>query len=310
MKLVEALDGGAGTQKKASWLRLAASVLAVLSASSPASPQVPALEAGTSTAAATVNLNITPKRLTFDRATRTATVYVFNQGNAAATFDISLVDRVMLPTGEIKPAAEAAADPQHKSIAAKLQSARSMVLVSPRRAVLAPGKGQTIRVRVSPPVSSELSEYRSHLTVATVPDRELGLSAEAAAAGGQQQLSFRVSSVFGLSIPLIIRSGAADVAGALESIRLERQSASSPGAITLVLRRAGKSSLFGNLEVKSKGALLGQARGIGVYTEIEHRQIRVPLTKAPRPGDRLEISFVDDDSTPGRLIASSALVAP
>ncbi|HEY0627026.1 MAG TPA: hypothetical protein VGD10_09865, partial [Allosphingosinicella sp.] len=33
-----------------------------------------------------VNLNITPRRLTFDRNTRSATVYIFNQGTTPATF--------------------------------------------------------------------------------------------------------------------------------------------------------------------------------------------------------------------------------
>ena len=48
-----------------------------------------------STQASGANLNISPKRVTFDRSHRSATVFIFNQGSAAGTFDISLVDRVM-----------------------------------------------------------------------------------------------------------------------------------------------------------------------------------------------------------------------
>jgi hypothetical protein len=66
----------------------------------PARAQAPATPAAPATSNAVgANLNISPKRVTFDRADRTATVYVFNQGTAPATFDIALVDRIMLPDG-------------------------------------------------------------------------------------------------------------------------------------------------------------------------------------------------------------------
>ena len=35
------------------------------------------------------NLNISPKRVTFDKNRRSATVYIYNQGAAPATFDIA-----------------------------------------------------------------------------------------------------------------------------------------------------------------------------------------------------------------------------
>ena len=56
------------------------------------------------------NLNISPKRVTFDRNRRSATVYIYNQGTAAATFDITMVDRAMMPDGQIVALADAAND--------------------------------------------------------------------------------------------------------------------------------------------------------------------------------------------------------
>jgi len=296
--------------------------LAVLLASSTvAQGQGTAPAAAPAPATVDVNLNITPKRLTFDRGDRSATVYIFNQGSTPATFDIALVDRVMLPTGDIKPVSEAKTEAQLKPVVDKLKSAEGMVLATPRRATLAPGKGQTIRIRVTPPATADGSEYRSHLTVTTVPPRDVGLTAEEASAERSKQLSFRINSVFGLSIPVIVRSGPANVQGEIRGARLNYANLSPDGVapprrtpiVTFDLVRSGTNSLFGNVEVRSKSGgkdPIGLMRGVGVYTEIGHRSVQVALQRTPAAGEQLEITFVDDDVTPGRVIARSNLAAP
>lgn len=270
-----------------------------------------------------VNLNITPKRLTFDRNTRSATVYIYNQGTTAATFDISVVDRVMLPTGEIRPLADLAEDPAMKPYTDRLHSARTLVLATPRRATLAPGKGQTIRIRATQPSgeTANAAEYRSHLTVTTIPPRSTGLTAEEAASVRPDQLSFRVQSVFGLSIPVIIRPGEIDARAAIENPSIDFADLSPDGVaaarrtalLNFDIVRSGANSLFGNIEIRSNDPgqrePLGLARGIGVYPEIDRRSIRIPLQRAPRPGEQLDIVFIDDDAKPGSVIARSSFTA-
>jgi hypothetical protein len=295
---------------------LAAAGLAFLPAH--AQPAAPAEEAAPQNVA--VNLNITPKRLILDKGNRSGTVYIFNQGNVPATFDISLVERVMLPSGEIKAVAEARSEPELQPIVDKLASAQSLLVATPRRVSLAPGKGQTIRIRATPPADAS-GEYRTHLTVTTVPPRDAGVTADQAQAGAGGQLSFRITSVFGLSIPVIVRPGPADVRGAIENMRLAYADISPDGVSSPVrtpvvrfdVKRVGASSLFGNVEVQSPRGkdrnALGLARGIGVYPEIDRRSIQIPLRRAPTAGEQLEIVFTDDDSTPGRVIARSTLTA-
>lgn len=270
------------------------------------------------------NLNISPKRLTFDRAGKSATVYIFNQGSTPAAVDINLIDRVMLPDGQITPAEEAAAKIETKPVADRLQSAKPLLLATPRRAVLEPGKGQTIRVRVMPGAAAEVAkgEYRTHLTITTIPPKDLGLTAEQAAGVKPGELSFTVYSVFGISIPVIVRLGEADVRAAIDNPRLTWVDVADPkgGAakrtpvLAFDIVRQGASSLFGNVEIrsaKSKGKEpIGLARGVGVYTEIDRRAMQIPLTRAPAAGETLEITFTDDDTFPGRVLAKSAYTAP
>jgi hypothetical protein len=267
-------------------------------------------------AAPSVNLNITPKRLVLDRGTRVGTVYIFNQGNVATTFEVTFVERVMLPDGQIKPVSEAASDAAIQPFVQKLQSAQPFLAATPRRVTLAPGKGQTIRIRSTQP-DSNVGEYRSHLTVTSLPPREAGLTADQVGAERGNQLSFRITSSFGISIPVILRTAPKDVKGALANVAVSHANLSSNGyapanrtpVLTLDIQRLGASSLYGNVEVRSGGGkggnVIGKARGVGVYPEIAARRLMIPLDRLPSAGENLQITFSDDDSAPGQIIAKT-----
>lgn len=279
-------------------------------------PAAPAPNVAVTSVGAT--LNITPKRVTFDRNHRNAAVFILNQGDAPATVDITLVDRVMLPDGQIVAVDEAAKTPPGKAISEKLRSAHEIVQISPRRVTLVPGKGQTIRLRLSamPEGSGEL---RTHMTVTTIPPRDTGTTAEAAAAGAGNELRFQITAVYGISIPVIVRSADPDPRAGLENAHVEfvdispdgRAPAKRTPMLTVDLVRAGASSLYGNVEVRGSGDRkgsepLGVARGVGLYPEIDRRVVRIPLTRAPAAGERLEVTFTDDDTSPGKVLAKAA----
>ena len=284
-----------------------------------AAPASPAADAATRIAPASgANLNISPKRVTFDRNHRAATVYIFNQGSGPGTFDISLIDRVMMPDGQILAVSDAQGNPDTKAVADRVQSAQSILQIAPRRVTLAPGQGQTVRLRVvGAPSDPKVSELRSHLTIATLPPRDAGTTADAAAANTTtSELKFQINALLGLSIPAIVRLGDPDVRAGLENPRVSLEKLNGPNGpltptLSLDLTRLGPSSLYGNIEVRVQGqpktAALGVSRGVGVYTEIDRRAMRIPLTRAPAPGEHLEVTFTDDDTSPGKVLAKIIL---
>jgi hypothetical protein len=162
---------------------------------------------------------------------------------------------------------------------------------------------------------------RSHLTIATIPPRESGTTAEAASASvAPGELRFSISALFGLSIPAIVRLGPPDVRAGLENAGISYRQADAPqGAagprspvLDLDLVRLGANSLFGIVEVRLQGQprtepSLGLARGVGVYTEIERRSMHIALSRAPAPGEHLVVTFTDDDTSPGKLLATLVL---
>jgi P pilus assembly chaperone PapD len=270
------------------------------------------------------NINITPKRVTFDPNRRNATVFVINQGASPITIDVTMVDRVMGTDGQIVSADDAAKKPALQASLAQLRSAKDLLQISPRRVTLQPGKGQTVRIRLAAlPPAPLAAEYRTHLTVTTVPARDAGVTAEAAAAANannDHQLSFRINAVYGVSIPAIVRTAPAQPQAQLTNLRLETvEVTEQPNlppkkipALALDIVRQGSNSLYGAFEVRSQRQkrgepALGVARGVGVYPEIDHRTVLIPLTRNPAPGEKLDVTFTDDDSSPGKVIAKSTL---
>jgi hypothetical protein len=260
------------------------------------------------------DLNISPKRLVLGGANRAGVVYVFNRGTAGASYAIDLVDRVMLEDGQIVPLAEVTAGTDAANVASRLRSARAMITFSPRRVTLGPGESQTIRVRVLPPQGLASAEYRTHLTVATLPPEDAGLTADQAAATSESELSTRVVALLALSIPLIVRHDVAPGTITINDSRLrprsEGDARDSAGAVDVQLARAGDGSSYGNLEVlaqkgSGKAESIGAIKGIAVYPEVAVRAASIPLVRLPAPGEQITVRYTDDDATPGKVLATA-----
>ncbi|MCY1672535.1 hypothetical protein OVA07_16145 [Novosphingobium sp. SL115] len=274
-----------------------------------AAPKGDAPNASAPVTTAAANINLTPRRVIFDRAKRTEAVFVFNQGNTPVTVDIALVDNAMLPSGEIVPLARLA---EHgaaaEAVGARVLSAKPFVLAAPSRLTLPPGQGKTIRVRATLADPNTTAEYRTHLTVTTVPSADLGLTAEQAASADKGELVLRIQSIFGISIPLIVRGGTTDAAGSIGAIT-QVTTPDGPG-LSVPLRRTGQTSLYGNIEVRSGKEIVGLVRGLAIYPEIAERTATVPLLRPLKRGESVTATFIADDAKKAEPIASGAFTAP
>jgi len=270
------------------------------------------------------DLNISPKRLVLDQTSRAGAVYVFNRGNRPATYAVSLDDKVMTPDGRIRSLEEAAGAPEGAATIARAKSARSMILFTPHRVTLEGGTSQVVRLRVLRPTDLAAGEYRAHLTVRELPPESAGLTADQAAANENGALSFQITTMLAVTIPIIVRQGPPDVRAGIEGVGYAIGAAPAgpaPGSsarvatVSLQLLRQGQSSLFGDVEIRNMvggkpGALVGLLRGIGVYTEIDARTVEVTLARIPAPGARLAVVFRPQDAKPGEVLATAYLTVP
>jgi len=262
--------------------------------------------AGTASAQVGADLNISPRRVTFDASERAASVYVFNQGDAPATYTVELVDRVMQPDGQIVAVADL-------TVPSPLgTSAADFIQYTPRRVTLQPRESQVIRIRVRPPATGAAQEYRTHLTVTALPPEDSGFTAAQAAAAGTDEVALQVVALFSVSIPLILREGDVDARAGVDGIvRLAPVESAPNGAIQLDLVRLGANSVYGDVQVYagqgSRERLVTAVRGVAVYPEIDRRTVTAPLSEALPAGEPLRIVYVDDDAQPGSILATAVV---
>ncbi|MFN5086424.1 MAG: molecular chaperone [Novosphingobium sp.] len=252
------------------------------------------------------NLNISPKRVVFAGAATASAVYIFNRGEEAVTYRVELVDRVMLPSGEIRSKDELIDNPAGVELAGRLKSSASMIQFTPRRVTLQPGQSQAIRLRLLRPAVLPDGEYRTTLTVSAVPPDDAGITADQAFGANDGKLSIKAIARFEVSIPLIVRQG--QLAGL---VRIDNARASGQ-KLELELARSGSRSVYGDLEVRendANGKIVGLIRGVGVYEETDRRALEVSLNRIVSPGEALYLSFREDAAPEATAVVVERIVA-
>ncbi len=217
---------------------------------------------------------IAPTRIVLEGGERGATVHVGNNGDLPITLRISVVNKRMLESGLIVDADE----PEPTETFAK-----QLIRFAPRRLVMAPKQGQTVRLLVRKPAGQTLpqGEYRSHLVFRSVPSLPPADSDEE----GEDSDGIRIAAhaIIEMSIPLIYRVGTpwAAVKFDASDVHVESDPAAVP-TLSLRLEREGERSVYGDLTVdyirpdlsSHQVAFLG---GVAVYHPTAARRFRVGL---------------------------------
>ena len=214
------------------------------------------------------DLMVMPKRVVFDGKDRSHEVNIANTGNDTATYAISFIQYKMAEDGNFIQIEEAE-EGQH--------FASDFIRYYPRRVTLAPNEAQTIKLQVTKTGEMSEGEYRSHLYFRAV-EKETALAKEDL----QQNtdgISINIKTVFGISIPVILRKGNTKADVQLKNLQLDL---SENPILSLDIVREGNRSLYGNFTVSYKAdgkteKEIGKVNGISVYTPNSKRHFKFPL---------------------------------
>ena len=93
-------------------------------------------------------------------------------------------------------------------------------------------------------------------------------------------VQFKLTPVYGVTIPVIVRLGNLQVAAGIAGVQLEKKNGAV--AVGLDLTRTGSRSTFGEVRVLKAGIKdpIAIQKGIAVYTEIGKRHVSVPVADA------------------------------
>lgn len=261
------------------------------------------------------DINVYPRRIVMDRRQRVASVGLYNKMPFEGEYEISVENMIMTGNGRIFPFNNL---PEELDTS-KVKTASEMLRWSPRRVLLLGSEAQTVRIMARPPADLPDGEYRAHFTVVSVPgDVDDGFSINDALSGtqrGEGNVGVTIRPRFGISIPVIIRVGDTTLDVGLKDFAFT-QSESSP-QVSLTITRSGTRSAYGDLIITAPGQdePLVVARGIGVYPEIDSREVLLALNPAfdltkLRSGMTLTATFLDDDVTPGNTLTRQTFVVP
>lgn len=220
------------------------------------------------------DLMITPKRVVFEGNKQREELTLINLGKDTTTFSISFVQKMMKENGGFETIEK------HDST---LLIAEPFLRIFPRQVTLAPGEPQVIMVQCRRIANMQPGEYRSHLYFRSEKDyRPLGTKNPFK---DSTLVDIQLIPIYGMSIPIIIRSGEVNVSTSLNNLKLETQK-DTLQILQLTINRTGNCSAYGNLIVEytpeqGKPYQVGIAKSVGVYTNIDKRNVSIRLNKVP-----------------------------
>jgi P pilus assembly chaperone PapD len=220
------------------------------------------------------NLLITPRRAVFEGSKRSLDINLANTGQDTATYSISLVQIRMKDDGGFESIT--VPDPDQRF-------ADRNVRFFPRSVTLAPNEAQVVKIQVVRLNELVAGEYRSHFYFRAVP--KINPLGEEATAKDTTTISVRLTPIFGITIPIIIRVGESTAKVILSDLALNIVNDTIP-TLRLVFNRSGNMSVYGDLAVdhvslQGKVTRVGIANGVAVYTPNTKRRFQFTLNKVP-----------------------------
>lgn len=217
------------------------------------------------------NLLVAPIRVVFEDGKQREDLNLSNIGQDTAVYLISFLHYQMIEDGSFKQL--------NDSVELPTPRADKYLRIFPRRVTLPPGESQIVRLQYRKQAGQEDGEYRSHLYFRA--DKNATPLGMRAVGEDSTRLSVSITPIFGISIPIIIRTGNLDLGLSLSDVSLKAVN-DSLYTLGVSINRTGLKSSYGSLEatfVPNKGEQIkvGIANGVGIYTELSKRVYNLPI---------------------------------
>lgn len=252
------------------------------------------------------NLLITPRRVVFEGNKQNQEINLANTGQDTAIYAISFVQYRMKEDGSFEQIEEP--DPGQLF-------ADKFLRYFPRTVTLAPNESQVVRLQLRRNPDMVAGEYRSHMYFRAVP-KETALGEEDQLAD-TNAIGIRLTPIFGITIPVIIRLGDAKGIVSLNNLSFEVKNDTLP-VLNVEFNRSGGQSVYGDLVVdfvpdKGSPVEVGVVRGIAVYTPNTIRKFTLDL-KPPADvilkNGKLVAKYISGNDAKAETFAVKELLLP
>ena len=219
------------------------------------------------------NLLLTPLRIVFEGAKKSMELNLANTGTDTAKYVISIIRIRMTDDG----AFETITEPDSGQLFAD-----PYLRFFPRTVSLGPNEAQVVKIQLTKTSDLAPGEYRSHVYFRAVPNlKPLG---EEETQKDTTTISVKLTPVFGITIPVIIRIGESTTKVSLSNLAVEMVNDTTP-RLKMTFNRTGNFSVYGDVTVTYTSAdgritQVGMIKGLAVYSPNKLRNFQFDLIKA------------------------------
>jgi hypothetical protein len=250
------------------------------------------------------DLLVTPFRVVFEGNKQKELLNLVNMGKDTTVYSVSFVQKKMNEDGSFVNIEELVPDQNF---------ADPFIRIFPRQITLGPQEAQTIMVQYRRKADMAAGEYRSHLYFRS--EKNYKALGDKSGDKDPKSLSVQLIPIYGMSIPVIIRTGETNVSATLSDLKLEAQDDSYQN-LNLNINRSGNISLYGDIQVEfipdqGKAYVIAAVTGVGVYTNLNRRNIsmRLDLPKGEKlTKGKLKVTYSIGGDEKASIYASSSLV--
>lgn len=241
-------------------------------------------------------LSVAPQYIVFDKGMpRVQTVSVINNSEKEKTYNVKLLHYKQVEDGSYVTVEE---EEENNKFA------DSLLFFGPRRFTLAPRGTQTIKIQRKPKADLEPGEYRSHMLFQEAEDEKIATAESNVAVKG---LSFTITALYGVSIPVVVRNGDLHAEATIQNVKHTKDA--DKDLVSLDIIRSGNKSLRGDVYVKYDGKQIGILKGFNIFLSVNKRSLSLPLNltelgDVDLKGKTLNIEYNVD----GKVVASSEVV--
>ena len=240
------------------------------------------------------NLLITPKRIVFEGNKKSEEINLANIGKDTANYIISVIQIRMNEDGTFEKI----------TIPDSAQNfADKNIRFFPRSVTLGPNEAQSVKVQIIKTNEMAIGEYRSHLYFRANPaPTPLG---EEVVNEKDSVLSVRLTPIFGISIPVIIRKGVSTAAVNISKLNMDYKNEKGT-SVNITFNRSGNMSVYGDVSVEHTSALgkvtpVGVVKGMAVYAPNLVRRFHLVLDNTSGVNyheGKLKVVYADQSSKP------------
>ena len=239
------------------------------------------------------NLLVTPRRIVFDGTKRSQELNLANTGKDTAKYNVSIIQYRMTENGSFE---EITVPDPGQNFADKY------LRFFPRSVTLAPNEAQVVKMQLIRTDQLQPGEYRSHVYFRAVP-KQTALGTEEKVKDSTA-IGVKLIPIFGITIPVIIRSGESTMKVTLSDLKLEALNDTTT-RMMMSFNRSGNMSVYGDILIEhisssSVKTQVGIVKGVAVYAPNAVRKFTIELDKKAKVdyhSGTLKVTFSSQSDT-------------